>query len=115
MVASQPLSSARAGQPGPVEGLLLGVAGQHAVADRHAGVQRDPGEPGGDRVADVLEVRRAAADDHAERDDGVVPLRPAPARRPAARPRPATRTTVGVGDAARRGGAPTRPLEQLRR
>ena len=64
----------RAGQPGAVARLLLGVAGQHAVAHRLAGVEGDPGEPGGDRVADVLEVRGAAADDHPERDDGVVPL-----------------------------------------
>ena len=74
MAASQPLSSAEPGRPGAVAGLLLGVAGQDAVADGLARVERHPGEPGGDRVADVLEVRGAAADHHAEGDDGVVPL-----------------------------------------
>ena len=43
-------------------------------------VERDPAEAVGGGVADVVEVRRAAADDHAEGDHGVVPLA-RPARR----------------------------------
>ena len=46
-----------------------------AEADGHAGVERDPGQPVGGRRADVLEVRRAAADHDAERDDRVVARR----------------------------------------
>ena len=37
-VASWPLSSCEPVEAGAVERLLLGVAGEHAEADRHAGV-----------------------------------------------------------------------------
>lgn len=47
----------------------------NAETDRHPGVERDPGEPVGGGVADVVEVRGAAPDDDPERDDGVVGLR----------------------------------------
>ena len=94
----------RALEAGAVERLLLGVAGEQAEADRDAVVERDPAEPVGGRVADVVEVRGAAADDDAERDDGVVPLLgEAPARPPAARRRrargPRSRRDLVVGAA----------------
>ena len=64
-----------------------------------AGLERDPGQAVGGRAADVVEVRRAAADDDAERDDRVVALarpglrRPRAARRSRARGRrPASST-----------------------
>ena len=69
--ASRALVLLRAGQAGAVEALLLVVEGEHAEADGLAGVERDPGEAVGRRRRDVLEVRCAAADDHAERDDRV--------------------------------------------
>ena len=94
--ASAPLSSAAPGPPERATRLLAGVAGEHAVADRGALVQRDPGQPGGHRVADVLEVRGAAADHHAQRDDGVVARGPAPGRPPAARPCPAPAPRSGA-------------------
>ena len=65
------LRASRAGRPGRSACSLV-VAGEHPEADRHAGVARDPGQPVGGRLADVLEVRRAAADDHPEGDHGVV-------------------------------------------
>jgi hypothetical protein len=65
----------RALEPGPVEGLLVGVAGEQTEADRHAVVERDPGQPVGGRRRDVLEVRGPAPDDHAQGDHGVEPLR----------------------------------------
>ena len=71
--ASRPLSSCESGKPGPVQGLGLVVAGQQAEADRDAGVEGDPGEPGRGGVADVLEVRGAAPDDHAEGHHGIEP------------------------------------------
>src|SRR4051812_34528914 len=57
-------------EPGAVQRLLLSVTGQDAVAHRRMCVERHPSEPSGDRITDVLEVRRAAADDDAEGDDG---------------------------------------------
>ena len=70
--ASHPLSSAAAVQPAAVTGLLQGVTGEHPVANRVSGVQRDPGQPVGHRVADVLEVRGAAADHRAQAGHRVV-------------------------------------------
>src|SRR5690242_1180048 len=61
-------------EAGSFQRLLLGVAGEQAETDRHAVVERDPGEPVGRRGGDVLEVRGATADDHAERDHGVEAL-----------------------------------------
>ena len=61
-----------AGQAGAVERLLLGVGGEHAVADGVRSSSATRVRPGGHGVADVLEVRGATADDDAERDDGVV-------------------------------------------
>ena len=61
-------------EAGPVQRLLVVVAREYAEADRHAGVERDPGQAVGGGVADVVEVRGATADDDAEGDDGVVPL-----------------------------------------
>src|SRR5947208_9232189 len=63
----------RVGQPGPVEGLLLVVAGEHAEADRNAGAMRDEDQSGGRGLAHIVEMRGATADDHAEGDDGVDP------------------------------------------
>src|SRR6478672_3802248 len=62
-------------EAGPVEGLLVVVAGQHPEAHRGLVVEGHPGEAVGGRVADVVEVRGAPADHHAERHHGVVPLR----------------------------------------
>ena len=69
-------------QPGPVQALLLVVAGQHAEADGHAGADADLGQAHGGGLADIFEVRRAAADHHAQCDDGVIVAVPAgPPRR----------------------------------
>ena len=65
-----PVSAQRAAM-GAVERLLDGVAGQHAEADRLAGVESHPGEAIGGGGGDELEVRRAAADDDPEGHDGV--------------------------------------------
>ena len=59
-------------EAGPVAGLLEGVDGEHAVRHRGRLVQRDPGQPVGDRAADVVEVGGLAADHHAQRDHRVV-------------------------------------------
>ena len=83
------MSSGGAVEAGAVERLGVVVAGEHAEADRRAGVERDPGQAVGGGGADVVEVRRAAADDDAERDHGVVGARPARRPRPAARRCPA--------------------------
>ena len=55
----------------PVERLLAGVDGQDAEDDRHAGIERDAGDPGRALARDVLEVRGVAADDGADADDRV--------------------------------------------
>src|SRR5881275_2792552 len=65
---------ARSGESAPLERLLLVVAGEHAEPYRDTGVQSDAGETVRDRATDVFEVRRAAADDDAESDHGVVAL-----------------------------------------
>ena len=120
-IASAPLSSVGSGRAAAGDRLLEGVAGQHAVADRHPGIQRDPGQPGRHRIADVLEMRCATADHHAERDDGVVrggqrlrhdrqlDAHPAPGPRSGSRPRPGwpahtARSSRRVGDLAVPGG-----------
>src|SRR5579871_6330100 len=54
------------GQAAPVQSRLYRVTGEYAVPDRSPGVERDPGQAGCHRVADVLEVGRTAADDHAQ-------------------------------------------------
>jgi FAD/FMN-containing dehydrogenase/Fe-S oxidoreductase len=56
-----------------VEGLGAGIAGEHPVADRGAGVERHPGQAVGHRLAHVVEVRGPAADDRAEARHRVVP------------------------------------------
>ena len=87
--ASQPLSSARAGQPGPVAGLLQRVAGQHAVADRRAG---RPARPGSARRSPRRRRTRSAACRRGSPRRARPRRRgggPAPGRPPAARPRPA--------------------------
>ena len=63
----------RLGQARAVEALLLVVEGEHAEADRLAGVERDAGEAVGRGGGDVLEVRGAAAHDHAEGDHRIRP------------------------------------------
>src|SRR5581483_9880219 len=65
---------ARIRQAAPVQRLLFGVAGEHAEAYWHTGVQADAGETVGGGATHIVEVRSPAADDDAERDDGVVPL-----------------------------------------
>src|SRR3954451_21414984 len=65
---------ARIRQSATVERLLRRVAGEHAEPYRDTGVQSDAGETVGDRAADVVEVRGAAADDDAESHDGVIAL-----------------------------------------
>src|SRR5689334_15404993 len=60
------------GQSAPVQSRLYRVTGQHAVPDGPAGVEGDAGQACRHRVADVLEVRGAAADDHAEAGHSVV-------------------------------------------
>ena len=55
-----------------IKGLGLVVTGEHAEADRDAGVDGDSSQAVGGSAADVVEVRRATADDDAERHDGVV-------------------------------------------
>src|ERR1700727_42967 len=42
---------------------LDGVAGQHAITDRRAGVERDPRQAVSHGVTDIIEVRRTAPDD----------------------------------------------------
>ena len=54
-----------------IERLLLGVHGEHAEPDGPPGVELHAGEAIGDGVADVVEVRRTAAHDHAEADGRV--------------------------------------------
>src|SRR4051794_27765595 len=67
------LALAAALQPGPVEGLRLGVTGEQPEADRHTGVEGHPVEPVCGRTAHVVEVGGATADHDTECDDGVVP------------------------------------------
>src|SRR6478735_9750805 len=57
-----------------VERLPLGVARQHPEPDGRLVVQGDAVEAVGRGGADVVEVRRASADDDPERDHGVVTL-----------------------------------------
>src|SRR5207245_10501744 len=59
------------GQSAPVQSRLYRVTRQHTVTYRSPGVESDPGEARRHRVADVLEVRSAAADDHPETGHGV--------------------------------------------
>src|ERR1700685_2499627 len=54
------------GQAASVTSRLYRVTGEHAVAHRSAGVESHPGQARGHRVADVLEVRGAAANDGAQ-------------------------------------------------
>ena len=97
IAASRPLSSCEPSQPGPVQRLLLVVAGEQPEPDRYAGVDRHPGQPVGRGLADVVEVRRAAADHDSERDHRVVPRPGQPRPRP-----PAARTTPAPAPAAAR-------------
>src|SRR4029453_11266360 len=57
-------------QPGPIQALLLVVAGQDTKADRHAGADADVGEARRRGLADIVEVRRTATDDYAQRHAG---------------------------------------------
>src|SRR5699024_7087883 len=66
-----PLVLLGAVEAGPVESLLFGVAGEHAEAHGLARVDGDPVEPVGGGLADIVEVRGAAADDDAEGHDRV--------------------------------------------
>src|SRR5690606_1873151 len=67
-----PLVLTGSGSPCAVERLLEGVAREDAEADRRTGVEGDPAEAVRHGVADVLEVGRATADDHAERHHHVI-------------------------------------------
>ena len=80
---------------GALLGLLPGVGRQHAERHRHAGAARRVLNAVRHRRRDVFEVRRRAADDAAEADDGVEPpgLGQAIAPPAAARTRPGTLTT----------------------
>src|SRR5438094_35627 len=59
-------------KPAARPGLLQGVTGQHAVANRLPGVEGDPGQAVGHRLTDILEVGCAAADHRADAHDRVV-------------------------------------------
>ncbi len=79
-----------------LECLLHRLDGQHAEDDGHAGLQARKLQAAGALAGDVLEMRRVAADDAAERHDRVEAARLAPAcarpraaRTPRARARPA--------------------------
>ena len=61
----------RAGQARPVEALLLVIQCQDPEAHGLARVERDPGQTVGGGGGDEVEVRRPAADDDAEGDDGI--------------------------------------------
>src|SRR5688572_29213809 len=61
----------RAGEAGASENLSLVVEGQHAEADRLAGVEGDARQAIGGSSRYEVEVRGAAADDHAQRHDRV--------------------------------------------
>src|SRR5678815_3838912 len=52
--------------------LLQRVDRKHAEADRHSGIRHDPCESGRALSRNVVEVRRIAANDRAECDDGIV-------------------------------------------
>src|SRR6185436_5290813 len=60
------------GATGPRDRLIERVAREQAKAHRNARVERRLDDPARGLAADVLEVRRAAADDAAQRDDGLM-------------------------------------------
>ncbi len=60
------------GSPARSSACCFGVGGEHTVRDRGALVERDPGQPRGDCITHVIEMRCLTTDDHAQRDDGVV-------------------------------------------
>src|SRR5580693_7584062 len=60
------------GQAASVTSRLYRVTGEHAVAHRGAGVEGHPGQARSNRVADLLEMRGAAADDRAQAGHGVM-------------------------------------------
>src|SRR5215207_5671802 len=63
------------GAAGAVERLLLRVGGEHAEDDREVLTERDLLDAAGCFARDIIKVRRVAADDAAEADDGFETLR----------------------------------------
>src|SRR5512147_3023917 len=60
--------------PGPLDRLLERIGCQHAEDDRHAGLERDTGDPRAHRVRDVFKMGSLSPDNAPETDDGVILL-----------------------------------------
>ena len=122
--ASSPGSPSRAPSPRPTSPCCPALVPARSTAcsmvsvvstpkiDRHAGVEADLGDALGDLAGHVVEVRRAAADDGAQADHGVVLAALGQAlgdQRHLERARYPGDVDVAVGDVVARAGSPGRP------